>query len=244
MKNHGQSIISALVGLVITTITMIVFMSMMATQQKETKGMGEKLDTLELKSILMTTLQDGKVCQFELNNPVKTFNNATVATSAAFKIPFQSIHIKPNAAAPKLIEIDKPIFPNSRNVVVDKIYLKDFVGVGAFYTGNWEVSLVQNKLAHPLAPILIPTTLTIDLTSPSSARKIKACNSSTYESCAWTGWGCNLKCPDGEKMNGIETCGYNTPGFGGMDMWTCIEGCGSEPNGDVDNAMLRILCCQ
>ena len=70
MKINGQSLIQVIVSIGILSAMALTFASLIATQQKETKALTEKLASLDLEKLLITSLADGSICTGELSNPL------------------------------------------------------------------------------------------------------------------------------------------------------------------------------
>lgn len=175
MNNHGQSLIQALIGLALSSIAIFVFMTMIAGQQKESRALNEKLASLELENLLLLSLADGLVCHYELNNPtVLTFDSSTPNSIAAASIEINQLHSHPLPSAPLVVERGKSASPNLQSLVVERIRLTGFSGVGTSYTAFWEISFDPTKTTRSLKSIKIPVVLSADNSIP-SATKITGC---------------------------------------------------------------------
>lgn len=154
------------------SIIMLVFTSMLSYQQKETKHLSEKLTVLELRNLLSSVLADGKVCTFELTNPVVTFD----PTNASASISINQIHLTASSTAPIVAQVNQAASTSERSVVIQSISLKDFTGSGSSFLAHWEFAFDQSKLIRPLKPIIIPTVIAVENITSNSAN-IKTCSS-------------------------------------------------------------------
>jgi hypothetical protein len=57
----GQSLIQVLVGIAIMGVMTAVFTSMMASQNRETRALSEKLAALDFQNLLQTTLSEAEI---------------------------------------------------------------------------------------------------------------------------------------------------------------------------------------
>ncbi len=93
-NQHGQSIIQVLVSIALMGILMTVFASMLLSQERETKALSQKLASTDLERLLQSSLSDGSVCQYIVNNPAV--------------LTFDSTHVSPTT--PQIITPTLPIY--------------------------------------------------------------------------------------------------------------------------------------
>lgn len=193
--NKGQSLVQMLVAVAIMSIIMLAFTSMLTVLQRETKHLSQKITVLELKNLLSSILSDGSVCAFELNNPtVLSFDS----TNPSASISINQIHASASSSAPIVAKAAVAAFESESSVLIQSISLKGFTGTGTTYIANWEIAFDQSTLVHPLKPILIPTKLIVDNTTPTST-KIQSCYTASTTTMKWfTGTGC-AACPYGSR---------------------------------------------
>lgn len=174
LGQSGQSLVQVLVSVGIMGIVMMGFVSMLTTQQAETRALGEKFAAMDLERILAASLVNGSTCKYILNNPlVLTFDSTAVKAGVlATLTPNLPLYTEVLAGVPGSIvaEIGKPASVYSNSLIVNSIKLKIISGVGTSFLGHWEIGFDSTKTVRPLKPITIATLITADISTPAAAK--------------------------------------------------------------------------
>ncbi|MGZ3773286.1 MAG: type IV pilus modification PilV family protein [Pseudobdellovibrionaceae bacterium] len=180
IKHSGQSLVEVLVGAGIMSIVIMGLMSMLTSQQKETKALTEKLASLDLEKLLIASLADGTICTAELTNsatnPSAPYSIDT--TNAAAAINLTSLHSSAAAGAPVLVSNGTTASALSSSLVVSGITVSNFINTGVpdRYLANIQVKYKPGQLVRPLKPIVIKVNISTDPTTPLNAKKIVSCS--------------------------------------------------------------------
>ncbi len=175
---HGVSIIEALAAMGIFAIISSAMISLQIIQQRETKGLSEKLALLDAERLFMTSLVDGSSCLHILKNPVAlTFDSQNLPQYITPTLPLYS-KVVAGVPGPILAQVGVPLNQGTPTVVVKSIKMKIISGSAGTYSANWEISLDPTLLVRALKPITVSALLTADDTIPASA-KITGCMEST-----------------------------------------------------------------
>lgn len=193
MKNlegrQGQSLIQVMVSVAIMGILMSVFMTMMKDHSRSTQALTEKFAALDLQQLMTTSLADGAVCKYVLNNPtVLTFDSTllTPSTPQIITLPdpdsagnrprlyTSMLPSAPSMPGPVIAEVSLPASPLANTLVVKSIQLKITSGSGTSYAGHWQVHFDPEKTIRPVKPVSVAVKLDADITVPASA-KIVGC---------------------------------------------------------------------
>lgn len=183
-NQSGMSIVEVLVALGLMGILTSAMISILSTQSKEMKGMGEVLGRGELDKTLITTLADGSVCTYIFTpasisglSPASTlFNSATTMPFQAFtmtEIPLVSSSTSPVAA-----KTGQTASTSSNSLVVQQIAV-NITGnpLTNKFTGNITVSFNQTKLVRALPNLVYP--ITLQTTGSGATTQVTACQLSS-----------------------------------------------------------------
>lgn len=186
----GQMMIQALISIGILAIVTMAFLTLISSQTKETRAISEKLALLDLERLLISSLADGSVCVYVLNNPtVQTFNslgpfpqtitlrNPTPTTAALYTTILSNPAPPPNwLPGPVAVQVNQANSAFAPSLVTTSIQLQIDGGAAGNYSGKWLVSFDSSKTVRPIKGLSISTTLTADISSPAAA-KITGCQS-------------------------------------------------------------------
>jgi len=203
-NQNGQSLIQVLISIGLFGIFAAGFAAMVGNQARSLRALSEKSAAFDLQQLLTSSLADGSVCQYVLNNPnVLTFDSTTVSPATPQTINLTNptadtaalyLKLLPNPSAPPalipgptIVQVDKPASPLSNSLIVQSIQLQITAGGGGSYLGNWLINFDSSKTVHTLKPVSVSTSLTVDTTTPSAA-KIIGCGSSASSG----GMGCAI----------------------------------------------------
>lgn len=190
-NQSGQSIVQVLVGIAIASIAMAAITSMVIHQQKETRGLSEKLGSLETERVLSFALADGSLCTAELSNsalnPSAPYTVNTMDLSANH-FSLNSIHTSAAVGSPNLISVGTKASPASPSLFVKTISVRNLAASGTTnqYLAELIVDFDETKLVRPLQPISIRLFILTD-----AANQITGClggktvltNISSYNFC-------------------------------------------------------------
>lgn len=157
-NQSGQSIVQVLVGVAIASIAMAAITSMVVHQQKETRGLSEKLGSLETERVLNYALADGSLCSAELSdsalNPSAPYTINTTDLSANH-FSLNSIHTSATVGSPNLIARGAQASPASPSLFIKTISVRNLVGSGITnqYLAELIVDFDETKLVRPIQPI-------------------------------------------------------------------------------------------
>jgi hypothetical protein len=172
-------------------ILIMVFTTLVTTQAREMRGLGEKLGALDLERVLIASLANGSVCTFVTTNPtVMTFNSAALPQTLNLQAPNATSPPTLYGAIAPPLTLGGPLLPlnpiakvgelasvNSKTLTISSIKLQITSGSNGNYLANWLVSFDASKLVRQLRPLSIATTINADDTAPAAA-KIVACQGS------------------------------------------------------------------
>jgi Tfp pilus assembly protein PilV len=182
-NQNGQSLVQVLISMVIMSVLMVSFTSMMTNQTRQLEGLSQKVAATDLQQLMTAALADGSVCSYVLNHP----NVMTIDTTRPFPQTITLRNPSSSAAAlyasvaspsgppgPVIAQVQQPASPISNSLIVSSIQLQITGGSNGHYIGNWLVYFDSTKTIVPLKPVSIGTTINVDTTtppnSPSSAR--------------------------------------------------------------------------
>lgn len=202
--SSGISLVEILVGIGIISIAMAAIISLQISQQRETRALSEKLSTLDVERLLVTSLADGSTCSYILNTPTAlSFDSTTLSpTSPQYLTPTLPLYsrVVSGVPGPVLAQVGSPLTPSTPSLVVSNIRLKIESGVGSTYLGRWEIAFNPNSLVRPIKPISISTLLNVDTTIPTAATitscigsSVRFTNTTYHAFCATPAGGTNLK---------------------------------------------------
>lgn len=254
-NNKGISLVETLIASGIMVILMFGFTSMVSNQQKELKSVTEILAGIDLQKNLISTLSQGTVCNYVLNNPApQTFNSNALPYQITPTLPIYA-SVAGGVPGQVIAQVGQPASVYSNTMIIKSIKLDVVSGSGNTYKANWIVDFDETKSVRPHKPIVVTTIIGVDKTVPGAA-KIVDCMSEQaanryIQSCPGTqimaGYNpdgsikCQMSqaavagatCPGTQKMVGFNTDGsikcsdvVATGGSSGGGM-TCTSGHGS-----------------
>ncbi|MFS4460543.1 type II secretion system protein J [Bdellovibrio sp. HCB2-146] len=179
IKNRaGMSLVEVLVVTGIMAIIGLAITSLVVSQQKETRALTDKLSSLDLQQLMISTLADGTVCTFQLTDPSeaphRTLPVININNLAAVNITFNRILIRGAVGAPVLITRGEVVSGLSSQLKVRSITLGNLQGTNNFYTAEYLVDF-DSTWSRPPKPIKVRTTLQMDPASPNTAKTIVGC---------------------------------------------------------------------
>ena len=185
----------------------LTFASLIATQQKETKALTEKLASLDLEKLLITSLADGSICTGELSNPLInplapfTINATNPATLAASLIRLSSLHASTLVGAPILIKTGELASALSVSLKISSLTVQNFKSTGGTnqFLANLTVTFDNRFLVRPVKPLVFTSNIATDPLSPINAKIIIGCSVS--------GGGKSISCGNNQLMIGINADG-------------------------------------
>lgn len=177
--DQGVTLIEVMIASAIMIIGLLAFSTMLVNQQKDTKGLSEKLAALDLQQILLSALND-TVCTFILTDPSQSAsaslpNRNKDTFDSTVPNDFISLHRIPmsaSATAVPVAEVGKPASPITSSVVVQAITLTNFSGGSDQYTAEFQFKLSTSM--RQLRPQFVKTTLVT--TGPANAKQIVSCS--------------------------------------------------------------------
>lgn len=181
----GLSVVEAVIALAIISIGSLAFMTMMNTQQGETRAITEKLASLEASRNVLVALTDS-TCSFllvdasqsETAQPPNRNKSTFDSTSTSDRITFQKIPATASAlgASHPVISTGQPASPLSNSVVVQSIEMTSFTNVSPdLYTAALQINFDSSKLFRSLKPLIYTTWIATNPASPPTAKTITAC---------------------------------------------------------------------
>lgn len=172
LKNNGQSIVQALIAGAIGLVITMAIASMLVSQMRETKYLEQKLASLDLEKLLITTLADGSVCQKMLTSPGPQFFNST--DLATQQINLTRIPASTAVTAPDLITTT-PSPGNQLSATAIVVNSISPTGTPDLWLAKIEIDFNSQNLMRAIKPITLQTFLQTDSTSPVTAKRITSC---------------------------------------------------------------------
>ncbi len=237
LNNLGLTIIEVLVAIGIMSIMLVGFSSMMFSQNKEVKAVGEILAIQDLQKTLSSAISDVDLCNYTLGitgaSSTVVFDARQLPVSINFNGPIYSgIRIVSGATpilGPAIVQKGQAVSPYSSSIVVDSIRLEIQAGSRDNYVGRWIVDFDKSKTVRAHKAAFATTLLKVDDTNPATA-VISGCNGIVDSKLS------DKNCPVGQVLSGFTADGeincYN-PFIGG----DCASGSiviGVNSNGTVN----------
>ncbi|WP_041577122.1 PulJ/GspJ family protein [Bdellovibrio bacteriovorus] len=170
LNSRGNSLIQVLVSIGLTALLAATVASVLSHQSKEARALNEQLAAADLQKLLISTLADGSVCKYVLNNPNPQTFNSTIAS----KINPQNMTVSKlytnTAGTTTTAEVGKQASGYSNTLFVKNIRLQIDSGHDSNWSGQWLVEFDETKTVRPLKPLSISTTILADISSPSAAK--------------------------------------------------------------------------
>lgn len=183
-----------MVGMAVMAIGMVAFSSMMKVQQNEVRALSEKLASLDLEKLLITTLANGSICTALLSNSaVNSDAPYTIDASSSIDLSTQGIPASDAPGAPSLIRAGDLASTMSPTLKVGSIKVSNFTSVGSDrYLAEIQVSFDSSSWIRPIKPIKVKTAIN------TAANVISGCDGGgAIEQFKYlTGSGCG-SCPHG-----------------------------------------------
>ncbi|MGZ6472778.1 MAG: hypothetical protein ACXWRZ_16535 [Bdellovibrio sp.] len=162
-----MSIIEVMVAAGIMSIVMLGTMTMILSQRTESKALTEKLASLDLEKILISSLSDGKICKAELTTPSPINNvvykvNISNPSQTEFKLS-NGIHMSPTDTTHFLVKPGDQVSPISNSLKIDNtngVTIKNFTNIGTnLYSAEIWVSFDPTPLVRAIRPVVVKTTI-------------------------------------------------------------------------------------
>lgn len=239
-NNQGLSIVEVLVAIGIMSIMMVGFTSMMFSQNKEVKAVGEILAIQDLQRTLATAISDPDLCNYMVGASVGASSGSAIVFDAR-QLPrkitmtspiYSGIRLVSGSApvlGPELVKIGETISPYSSSLKVEEISFEIQSGSADNYVGQWIVGFDKSLTVRAHKPAYATTLLKVDDSNLSSAI-ILGCNGVVDTKLS------DKNCPAGQVLSGFTADGeincYN-PFVGG----DCASGSivvGVNSNGTVN----------
>ena len=183
LKNeNGFSLVQSLISLAIAGIVMTSIVAMMGIQGREQKSLSQKLSILDLQRVLIATLSNEAVCNYQLTRPGNNHFDATlIGSNPGPIINLTKITSQASATSPSAAEVGAPASANDP-LTTTRIQVRDFVDAGTTdkYRANLVVEFNANEMIRSLRPIIIQ--LNISTTGPLNNRQIVGCYSDSLVS--------------------------------------------------------------
>ena len=193
-NQRGFSLIEILVAISVMSIMIFTMMTFQDNQNKEIKGLYEKLAIADAQKVLSLSLSNNDVCLYTLNQPSPltfdaTVDVATVPANLNIINPIYS-SVRPNGAGgfdlgPVVGRIGEAPSATAPNLIISAIKLvinkgptpMPPPGTNIPFSGHWVIEFQSNRLTKPAKPIMVPTILIANTTNASNAT-IMSCMSS------------------------------------------------------------------
>lgn len=177
----GVSLVELLVVVAIISFIGAAFASMILSQQKEGRSLAEKLSSLDLQQLLISTFADGSVCTYLMtdssqanNRSASTFNVNDLQNQT---ITFKNLPARAAAGAAIVAALDEAVSPLAPHLKVSEIAIRNIQGSSDYYTADLQISFSGSVRA--LKPISVKTILQTDSASPANAKTITGCSGGT-----------------------------------------------------------------
>lgn len=181
LVDSGMSIIEVLVAAAIMSVVGMAFMTMISSQQKETRALSEKLAQLDMQKLLIASLANGSICTAELAS--NTFNPSgpykiDTTTLATQNFNLASLHASANASAPTLVATNEAVSPTTLQLLVDKISFENLVSTGILDNYLVDLKISFKGGVRSTAPIVTKMIIAVNPTDPPTAKSIISCQDS------------------------------------------------------------------
>lgn len=184
MNYRGFTLVSTMIAALVGSIVIAALGSQFVLHSKQVGRLSQRIETLDLKYLLMMTLANPEVCACQLNASSSINPNGRDKDNLRFNsgranqtINFTKLYSGCGSAASPLVQTNRAIDAASSLGIKD-IRLTDISSVGATnqYTGKWEITFrsMRGDTVVP-APIKFYQGFNIDSSSPESSRSIASC---------------------------------------------------------------------
>ncbi len=167
MSNQsGQSLVQVLVSVAITSIILMITITMLTTQAKESRALGEKLASMDYERFVISTLANPATCNALFNTPnisvpsILTFDATSVTTANPYVLNLNALAgVSPGGL----------VSPMSSSTFIQSLQLE----VTSSATANLLVALDQSKLVRPIQNLSFP--IHLQSSGPLTATLISGC---------------------------------------------------------------------
>lgn len=144
----------ALIGIAVTGTMAAVFASMMSQMNSQYNMLARKLESADLKTAVMTALNQGEVCNWQLAGKNLT---GLVGTLGVSGLSIPTLYSGTTATSQPLAQVGELLPGSTSNLRVSRI---EFKNISAFsgptsYQGQLEIDFEQGKNHAPMRPIQI-----------------------------------------------------------------------------------------
>lgn len=211
LNNQGMSLVEVMIAAGIASIISLAVASMMNSQSKQTKALGEKLGVYELERNLTQILASSTDCAAlfaasNLNTPMPIANAAAISFANPFVVKLKSIVIRGQTVATE----GGAGSLNTQSLAIKKDGIE--LNMTSPSAGILKISFDADKLVRPLADLTFPVMITSDWPLSSPAMNIVGCAASkslqTTPLCATV----RYDSPSGSEVNMGFDGRYRCPG--------------------------------
>ncbi len=182
MKDQtGFSLVETIIASGIAVFIILAVTSIFTTQLNQIKGLNQKQEMLELKSLMLEQLSKPGVCSWQLHDKVIDVSGSTTESSPSPTIlNLVSLH-QGTSTTSALIARSSQRLPNTQHgIVVRNVTFRGIYATGNpdEYVGRFEVAFDQSSLAHNMKPVQVQQLILTNPSDPVGAKRITTCRGS------------------------------------------------------------------
>jgi hypothetical protein len=174
-------LIEVIVATALFSVVLMAAISIVVSQKNDIKGLYQKSDAVELKTLLVKTLENVSVCTPHLKDMVVDVASTTTTTASPTVLNLPKIFS--DAGTSIVTASAGNALPLSRNgLVVDKISFKNILatGIPGEYEGNFEVSFTADSMVRPFRAVQLKKRIKVVSVTP-GVTQIDSCLGSGQE---------------------------------------------------------------
>ncbi|MFL5784918.1 MAG: type II secretion system protein [Bacteriovoracaceae bacterium] len=220
-NQRGFSLIQMMMAIGISGILAVAIASMTSNMNKDAKALGEKLASIDLTNLLLTSWADPSLCTTQLSGT--TFDSTQLGTPSSPELNLPSIA---GPGGVPIATVGGQVSPVAPGFKIETIKVKSFSGSGDDYLASMQVNFEASAHTRAHKPIVLRLKIRTDPASAANAKLITACggansnlggSASTYYECTANRNGtCTVNSATGMKIcaltkvnnAGCNTCAY------------------------------------
>jgi prepilin-type N-terminal cleavage/methylation domain-containing protein len=179
--DKGFSLVEMLVAAGIMGVIALSMSSLLVNQSKQTTFVENKLDRSELRNLMLQAFVDEDVCTWQLQGKgainIASATSSTVFSPTTMTIP--KLYLGKNTTSAVLAAVGQHISSRGSSPVVKSIHFKNIYQPDPTnenkIRGDIVIDFVEDKTQITLQAISYPVIVTLDSSTPKSAKAVSAC---------------------------------------------------------------------
>jgi type II secretory pathway pseudopilin PulG len=167
-------LIELMIAVSILSILIYGFLSMFDVQYRQMKGLNQRIETTELRSLALQSFTKSDVCTWQLQGQSVDLSAVTTTTPSPTVLTLPALHMGPPGSP--ILAQQNAILPGTQSDIwVSTIQFKDIYSTGnpGEYVGNLQINFDPTHLVIALKPVVVRRIVSVD----TSTSKITNCGS-------------------------------------------------------------------